>query len=89
MAERLATTPFGGAPLRAKNFARMTQVEGQQKKLRDGGGGNETGTAEKWQLIRALTEARDVYGLSDRSIAVLEALLSFHPERQLDGRSPI
>ncbi len=89
MAERLATTPFGGAPLRAKNFARMTKVEGQQKRLRDGDGGNETGTAEKWQLIRALTEARDVYGLSDRSIAVLEALLSFHPERQLDGRAPI
>jgi replication initiation protein RepC len=89
MAERLATTPFGGAPLRAKNFARMTKVEGQQKRLRDGDAGNETGTAEKWQLIRALTEARDVYGLSDRSIAVLEALLSFHPERQLDGRAPI
>lgn len=89
MAERLATTPFGGAPLSAKNFARMTKVEGQQKRLRDGDGGNETGTAEKWQLIRALTEARDVYGLSDRSIAVLEALLSFHPERQLDGRAPI
>jgi replication initiation protein RepC len=89
MAERLATTPFGGAPLRAKNFARMTKVEGQQKRLRDGDGGNETGTAEKWQLIRALTEARDIYGLSDRSIAVLEALLSFHPERQLDGRAPI
>lgn len=89
MAERLATTPFGGAPLRAKNFARMAQVEGQQKKLRDGDGGNETGTAEKWQLIRALTEAREVYGLSDRSIAVLEALLSFHPERLLDGRAPI
>jgi replication initiation protein RepC len=89
MAQRLATTPFGGAPLRAKNFARMTKVEGQQKRLCDGDGGNETGTAEKWQLIRALTEARDVYGLSDRSIAVLEALLSFHPERQLDGRAPI
>ncbi|WP_137130680.1 plasmid replication protein RepC [Rhizobium sp. FY34] len=89
MVERMATTPFGGAPLRAKNFALMTEVERRQEKLRSGDGGNDTGTAEKWQLIRALTEAREVYGLSDRSIAVLEALTSFHPQRQLDGKSPL
>jgi replication initiation protein RepC len=89
MVERLATTPFGGAPLRAKNFALMTEVERRQERLRKGDGGNDTGTAEKWQLIRALTEAREVYGLSDRSIAVLEALTSFHPERQLDGKNPL
>lgn len=89
MVERMATTPFGGAPLRAKNFALMTEVEKRQERLRNGEGGNDTGTAEKWQLIRALTEAREIYGLSDRSIAVLEALTSFHPERQLDGKAPL
>lgn len=89
MPERLATTPFGGAPLRAKIFARMTHVERQQESLRRGEGGNATGTADKWQLIRALTEARGAYRLSDRSIAVLEALVSFHPERQLDGKAPL
>ena len=89
MVDRLATTPFGGAPLRAKNFVRMRDAERHQERLRNGEGGNETGTAEKWQLIRALTEARDIYGLSDRSIAVLEALTSFHQDRRLDGKSPI
>jgi replication initiation protein RepC len=89
MVERMATTPFGGAPLRAKNFSLMTEVERRQERLRNGDGGNDTGTAEKWQLIRALTEAREVYGLSDRSIAVLEALTSFHPDRQLDGKAPL
>jgi replication initiation protein RepC len=89
MVDRLATTPFGGAPLRAKNFIRLRDAERRQERLRDGEGGNETGTAEKWQLIRALTEARDFYGLSDRSIAVLEALTSFHQDRRLDGKAPI
>lgn len=39
--------------------------------------------------IRALSEARGRFGLSDRTITVLEALLSFHAERELDGAAPI
>jgi replication initiation protein RepC len=89
MVERLATTPFGGAPLRAQNFALRAEVERRQERLRSGEGGNHTGTAEKFQLIRALTEAREAYGLSDRSISVLEALTSFHQNRELDGKAPI
>lgn len=89
MMERLATTPFGAAPLRAEIFALQTRVARRQDMLKAGEGGNDSGTADKWQLIRALTEAREVYGLSDRSITVLEALASFHPERVLDGAAPI
>ncbi|MDQ0322135.1 replication initiation protein RepC [Pararhizobium capsulatum DSM 1112] len=87
--ERLATTPFGGAPLRAQTFALQTRVARRQEALKAGEGGNDNGTADKWQLIRALTEAREVYALSDRSITVLEALTSFHPERTLNGAEPI
>lgn len=87
--ERLATTPFGGARFSAANFVRQNQVSYRQEQLRAGDGGNDTGTADKWQLIRALTEARHVYGLSDRSISLLEALLSFHQERQIDGKEPV
>src|SRR5690606_5932906 len=43
----------------------------------------------KWQLLRALTEARAAYNLSDRTICVLDALLSFHQARELDGSEPI
>ncbi len=89
MVERLATTPFGGAPFSARNFSLRAEVERRQERLRAGDGGNQTGTAEKWQLIRALTEAREAYGLTDRSISVLEALASFHQDRELDGKAPI
>lgn len=89
MMERLATTPFGGGRMTARVFAMQKQVAQAQAKLAADAGGNDTGTADKWQLIRALTEARAAFGLSDRTIAVLEALLTFHPEKVLDGRAPI
>src|SRR5215217_2874929 len=87
--DRLATTPFGGAPFRAQTFALQNRVARRQEALKAGEGGNDSGRADKWQLIRALTEAREVYGLSDRSITVLDALTSFHPERTLNGAEPI
>lgn len=43
---------------------------------------NET-SVDKWQILRDLTTARASYGLSDRALSVLQALLSFHPERGL------
>ncbi|MDF1632695.1 plasmid replication protein RepC [Mycoplana sp. MJR14] len=89
MTERLATTPFGGGRMTARVFAMQKHVADTQARLAADGGGNENGTSEKWQLLRALTEARVQYGLSDRTLAVLEALLSFHPDRILDGRAPI
>ncbi|AYD03502.1 plasmid replication protein RepC [Neorhizobium sp. NCHU2750] len=89
MVERMATTPFGGARFSARNFALQTEVERRQESLRNGDAGNLKGKSEKWQLIRALIEARDVYGLSDRSIMVLEALTTFHQDRELDGSAPI
>ncbi len=46
-----------------------------------------TGDAEsvvhKWRLFRALTEAKVLIGTTDRALAVLHALLSFHPETAL------
>ncbi|MCD2174331.1 plasmid replication protein RepC [Rhizobium sp. C4] len=87
MNDDIATTPFGGGRMVARQFLRRKQVTEAQAKLaetkRPGAG------ADKWQLLRALTEAKSAYGLSDRSIAVLEALLSFHPERLLDGSKPL
>jgi len=38
---------------------------------------------DKWKLFRALCEARTVFGISDRALAVLNALLSFYPENAL------
>lgn len=89
MMERLATTPFGGARFRADIFCLQQAVTRRQERLKNGEGGNDTGIADKWQLLRALTEARVAYGLSDRAITVLEALTSFHTDRMLDGSAPI
>ncbi|MCO6188361.1 plasmid replication protein RepC [Rhizobium sp. L1K21] len=89
MTERLATTPFGGGQMSARLFARQMAVSRRQEELAKVSGGNDGAPADKWQLLRALTEARAVYGLSDRTIMLLEALVSFTPERELDGRQPI
>ena len=87
--EHIATTPFGGGRMTARLFQRQRAAAERQERLRAGEGGNETGRADKWQLLRALTEARRAYGLGDRTIAVLEALVSFATARELDGTSPL
>jgi replication initiation protein RepC len=89
MTGRLATTPFGGARVSVRQFARQKWIAERQTALAELPLGSPHGKADKWQLLRALTEARDIYGLSDRSITVLEALASFHQSRELDGSAPI
>ncbi|MDQ0456500.1 plasmid replication protein RepC [Rhizobium paknamense] len=87
--ERLATTPFGGGRVSARVLARQAYLNERQERLREGEGGNASGRADKWQLLRALTEARVHFGLGDRTICLLEAMVSFFTERELDGSQPI
>ena len=89
MTERLATTPFGGGRLRADIFALQHRTMRRQEAIAAGRSGNNPGQADKWELLRSLADARGHYGLSDRALTVLDALMSFHPERILDGRAPI
>lgn len=89
MMEQIATTPFGGGRMSARLFLRQRAAAERQEKLRAGAGGNDSGRADKWQLMRAVTEARRAYGIGDRTISVLEALVSFASERELDGTAPI
>lgn len=37
----------------------------------------------KWDLLKRLSTAKRIYGLTDRDLSVLQALLSFHPEVML------
>ena len=39
----------------------------------------------KWQVFRAVCTAKERLGVSERALAVLDALLSFHPETALCG----
>jgi replication initiation protein RepC len=45
--------------------------------------GQGAGAAHKWTVLRTLSEIRDGLGVSDRSLSVLSALASFHPETAL------
>jgi replication initiation protein RepC len=38
---------------------------------------------DKWKLYRALCEARPLLGITDRALAILNALLSFYPKGEL------
>jgi replication initiation protein RepC len=41
--------------------------------------------ANKWEVLRELAAARDAFGLSDRDLTVLQALVSFHQATILGG----
>lgn len=44
-----------------------------------------TPATDKWKLYRSVCEARPLLGVTDRSLAVLNALLSFYPKSELAG----
>lgn len=70
------TTPFGRRPM---TLALMKgQVEAPQVQA--------IKAVDKWKVFRTLSEARGMLGLHDRTLAVLNALLSFYPSAELAER---
>ncbi|MGZ2505203.1 replication initiation protein RepC [Rhizobium leguminosarum] len=67
------TTPFGRRPVTLALVKRQIETS----KIKPGK------TADKWKVFRDASEARELLGLQDRSLAVLDALLSFHPDKEL------
>ncbi|MBU3891025.1 plasmid replication protein RepC, partial [Methylosinus sp. KRF6] len=72
------TTPFGRRPLSLAMVARQTATENFAAMP----GAAET-VVHKWRLFRALTEAKEPLGVTERALSVLHALLSFHQETAL------
>jgi replication initiation protein RepC len=73
MHTRVSTTPFGRRPLSLAMVA--TQAAARA---------TEPGAAvHKWLVYRAICEAKVALGIGDRALAVLNALLTFHPETVL------
>ncbi|WP_083919372.1 plasmid replication protein RepC [Methylosinus sp. LW4] len=72
------TTPFGRRPLSLAMVASQTATENFAVKP----GASET-VVHKWRLFRALTEAKEPLGVTERALSVLHALLSFHQETAL------
>ncbi|QND46543.1 replication initiation protein RepC (plasmid) [Rhizobium lusitanum] len=67
------TTPFGR---RSMSLALMrNQIKATA--IRQGK------TVDKWRVFRDVCEARPLLNISDRALAVLNALLSFYPEKEL------
>jgi replication initiation protein RepC len=82
MDSALSTTPFGRRPVTLGHIARQIAV---RQALEQAGGPNSNAPAavNKWQLFRTLTQVRARLGVSDRTLGVLHALLSFHQETAL------
>jgi replication initiation protein RepC len=72
------TTPFGRRSLSLAMVASQTATEEFAAKP----GAPET-VVHKWRLFRALTEAKEPLGVTERALSVLHALLSFHQETAL------
>ncbi|MHC5233974.1 plasmid replication protein RepC [Brucella sp. LJL56] len=76
---QLASTPFGSRRMTLALLASQQNT----KQLAPGT------VADKWQLHRWLCEAKVLFSLNDRSLAVLSALMSFYPETELNEQSSL
>lgn len=73
MERRNVTTPFGRRAMTLGMFASQviaSEIDSRQP-------------IDKWKLFRTVCEAKAVVGVSDRALAVLNALLSFYPKVEL------
>ncbi|MQW90730.1 plasmid replication protein RepC [Sinorhizobium saheli] len=71
------TTPFG----------RRAMTLGMLASQIAAGGIPPERSVDKWKLFRSVCEAKSVIGVSDRSLAVLNALLSFYPAPELSAEN--
>ncbi|WP_432349957.1 plasmid replication protein RepC (plasmid) [Shinella yambaruensis] len=71
------TTPHGRRPMT------LALVRGQLETADRG----PTKAINKWKVFNDLGEAKDVFGLQDRSITLLQALLSFYPSDELSDEN--
>jgi replication initiation protein RepC len=73
MESKLATTPFGRRPLSLAMVSTQMAAKAAPPDT----------AVHKWQIYRAICEAKAALGATERSLAVLNALLTFHPETVL------
>jgi replication initiation protein RepC len=71
------TTPFGR---RSMSLGQL-KTQAQAQEIEEGK------TADKWQVYRWLCEGKEIIGVGDRSLAVLNALLSFLPDNELSAEN--
>ena len=75
MNSHLSTTPFGRRGLTLAHVATQAFAKTRPPDK----------AVHKWSVFRAICAAKARLGVSERALAVLDALLSFHPETALSG----
>ncbi len=75
----IATTPFG----------RRSMTLGMISSQMAANDRTNAGMVHKWHVFQHIKEARQVLGATDRALAILHALLSFHPETALEATSEL
>jgi len=75
MQTHIPTTPFG----RRTMTLGMMASQAITKAVPEGT------QVQKWKVFHSIREARELLGATDRSLSILNALLSFHPETELSG----
>lgn len=73
MQTHISTTPFGRRPM---SLGQITSQMAARAAKPDA-------VAHKWKVFNHIRDARELIGATDRSLAILNALLTFHPETAL------
>lgn len=79
MQPHLSTTPFGRRSLTLAHVAAQTNARERPPEK----------AVHKWHVYRAICAAKPRLGVSERALAVLNALLTFHPETVLTAEGLI
>ena len=79
MEPHLSTTPFGRRSLTLAHVANQAIAKTRLPEK----------AVHKWEVFRAICTAKAKIGVSERALAVLNALLTFHPETALTGEGLI
>ena len=79
MGTHISTTPFGRRPMA---LGMISSQAAARAVLKDA-------TVHKWHVFQDIKDARLALGATDRGLAILNALLSFHPDTALYGDSEL
>jgi replication initiation protein RepC len=75
MVSHISTTPFGRRTLTLAHVASQADAKDRPPEK----------AVHKWNIFRAICLAKNRLGVTERALAVLDALLTFHPETVLTG----
>ena len=79
MQTHITTTPFGRRPMTLGLMASQVAAKSMPQGAK----------VEKWKTFHAIRDAKEPLGATDRALAILNALLSFHPESELTSEGEL